>query len=78
MRFDPTLGPLLDRLDAQCGAHSQALGAYFAERTHRFMSDALVSPHLRPGAIAVADSTTAFGDAYAPPFEGGRELTVRG
>ena len=57
MRFDPPLGPLLDRLHAQSDAQGEAIGAYFAararegsldwrefdERTHRFMSDKLVA-----------------------------------
>jgi predicted O-methyltransferase YrrM len=57
VRFDPPLGPLLDRLHAQSDAQGEAIGAYFAararegtldwrefdERTHRFMSDKLVA-----------------------------------
>ncbi len=57
MRFDPPLGPLLDRLHAQSDAQGPAIGAYFSERaskgeldwrrfddaTHRFMSDKLVA-----------------------------------
>jgi predicted O-methyltransferase YrrM len=57
LRFDPPLGPLLDRLHAQSDAQGEALGSYFAERaregsldwrefderTHRFMSDKLVA-----------------------------------
>jgi predicted O-methyltransferase YrrM len=57
VRFDPPLGPLLDRLHAQSDAQGPALGSYFAERaregsldmrdfderTHRFMSDKLVA-----------------------------------
>lgn len=57
MRFDPPLGPLLDRLHAESEAQNPALGSYFAERareggldprvfderTHRFMADKLVA-----------------------------------
>ncbi len=57
MRFDPPLGPLLDRLHAESDAQGQAIGSYFGERaregsldwrafderTHRFMSDKLVA-----------------------------------
>jgi len=57
MRFDPPLGPLLDRLHGESDAQGPAIGAYFAarakegsldmsdfdERTHRFMSDKLVA-----------------------------------
>ena len=57
MRFDPPLGPLLDRLHAQSDAQGEAIGSYFAsraregsldwrafdDRTHQFMSDKLVA-----------------------------------
>jgi len=57
VRFDPPLGPLLDRLHAQSDAQGGEIGSYFAERaregsldwrefderTHRFMSDKLVA-----------------------------------
>ncbi len=57
MDFDPSLGPLLDRLHARSDAQGEAIGAFFAERaregfldwrefderTHRFMSDKLVA-----------------------------------
>jgi predicted O-methyltransferase YrrM len=57
VRFDPPLGPLLDRLHAESEAQDGAIGSYFAERaregsldwrefdepTHRFMSDKLVA-----------------------------------
>jgi hypothetical protein len=52
----------------------------------------LVTPHLRPGAVAIADNTATFRDAYAEyfaflatsgfttqtlPFDGGLEISVK-
>jgi hypothetical protein len=74
---------LLDRLYARHGAQNDAVGTYFTaraaegsldlrqfdERTHEFLGDKLIAPHLREGAVIICDNTLQFREAYSEYFD---------